>query len=389
MVTAEGNTIMELPSSPHYFYDSNHTRYELYSSNGAESYNWLFLPGGPGADSSYLHSLVDTLDLPGNVWLIDLPGNGSNIDATDSENFDKWFEIFLAVIQKFDDPILVGHSFGGMFPLLFPELEDKLKGFIILNSSPSLWLEEAVEYSRQFDLPDLSEEMADFTQHPSQQTFEVALDACMPYYFPKETLKKGRELLLQIPFQYLPAVWWQKKAIELNFSAKWVPQKVPTLIVGSKYDCICPYTLFKKDERFQRSNIEFLFLENAGHCGWLESPQEMKAGFKNFSRRLNLADKPNTHTVVVILESKQGKEELLKNALIKVAEKSRCEDSCLEYRFYQDDGNPLRFALHEKWKSKELHQLQFSKPYILDFAKETEGLLEKPFEAVFGKEVTN
>ena len=56
-------------------YDSHRVRYNLYQTNRGTPYNWLFFPGGPGADSSYLRSLVDELELPGNVWLIDLPGN--------------------------------------------------------------------------------------------------------------------------------------------------------------------------------------------------------------------------------------------------------------------------------------------------------------------------
>jgi pimeloyl-ACP methyl ester carboxylesterase len=279
---AEENTRMKK-----YLYDAHHVRYELYQTNEGKPYNWLFFPGGPGADSSYLSSLVDDLELPGNVWLIDLPGNGSNIYEDYSENFDQWIQLFPDIIQQFDNPVLVGHSFGGMFPLLFPELENYLKGFVILNSAPVLWLEEAVAYSKQFDLPDLSKEMQEFTLNPNSETFKAALDACMPYYFPKKTLEKGRELLSHVSFQYQPAVWWQRKAIESNFSAKWIPQKVPTLIIGSKYDCICPFSLFKNDKRFQRLNVELLFIEDAGHMIWVENPLAAKETFKNFISRLS------------------------------------------------------------------------------------------------------
>lgn len=279
---------MYAKNASRYTYDSNNIRYALYQTNGIENYNWLFFPGGPGVDSSYFHGLVKILNLPGKVWLIDLPGNGSNVEGVVPYDFDKWFKIFPKMIQKFENPILVGHSFGGMFPLLFPELEDKLSAFVILNSAPSLWLEAAVEYSQQFDLPDLSKEMADFTQYPSQETFEVALDACMPYYFTKDTLDLGRELLLKVPFQYLPAVWWQRKAIELKFYAKWVPQAVPTLVLGSKYDCICPFFLFKNDKRFQRENIRLAYIENAGHLPWVEQPLVVKSMFTEFVKSLKV-----------------------------------------------------------------------------------------------------
>jgi hypothetical protein len=54
---------------PNYFYDKNQVRFNLISTRGKESVNWLFFPGGPGADSSYLLDLVNILNLPGNVWL--------------------------------------------------------------------------------------------------------------------------------------------------------------------------------------------------------------------------------------------------------------------------------------------------------------------------------
>lgn len=104
-----------------------------------------------------------------------------------------------------------------------------------------------------------------------------------------------------------------------------------------------------------------------------------------------IAEEPlshKAHTVIVILEAKQGKENLLKEALSKVAQLSRLEESCIEYHFYQDKENPVRFALYEQWKSKEVHEKQFSKPYIIDFAKQAESWLDKPYDAIFGQEIS-
>lgn len=268
----------------HFLFDINHIRYQLIASNEGKPYNWIFLPGGPGADSCYFQSLINFLNLPGNTWFIDFPGSGRNIHP--GYNFDRWFDIFLPALKKFENVILVGHSFSGMFPLLFPELENILKGYVILHSAPSLWLEEAAIYSKRFNLPDFSSEMQDFTLNPNEKTFRVALDACMPYYFPPHTLEEGRHFVSQIPFQYLPTVWWQRKAVEINFSAKWVPEQVPTLIVGGTYDCMCPFTLFQRDKRFSRPNITMFNIENGGHFGWLESPNEYKRLFSDFQAKV-------------------------------------------------------------------------------------------------------
>ncbi|HSW85987.1 MAG TPA: alpha/beta hydrolase [Rhabdochlamydiaceae bacterium] len=270
-----------------YFHDTNHIRYELVASHEGKPYNWLFLPGGPGGDSSYLHTLVDNLELPGNVWLIDLPGNGSNTESVPADySYDSWFEIFIPMIQKFENPILVGHSFGGMFPLFFPDLEKHLKGMIFLNSSPSLWKEEAVSYAEQYNLPSIDKEMQNFIQCPNDATFKIALDACMPYYFPATTLDKARPIMSSFPFRFQPAVWWQHKVLELDFSNIWVPQNIPALIVTGTYDCICPYYLFQKDERFKRSNIDLINVDNGGHLPWFENLEMVKNAFEHFCQRL-------------------------------------------------------------------------------------------------------
>jgi len=95
----------------------------------------------------------------------------------------------------------------------------------------------------------------------------------------------------------------------------------------------------------------------------------------------------NDYTVIVLLESKPGLENELKQALIKVANKSREETTCIEYHLHQDLENKAKFGLYEKWKCQEDHQKQFSKPYIQEFADKAGDLLAKPYEGLFGVEL--
>ncbi len=267
-----------------YFYDENEIRYNLASTNGGKAFNWLFVPGGPGADSSYFLSLVQLLQPPGNAWLIDLPGNGSH--TVWKEGFDKWLSMFVPMIKRFENPILVGHSFGGQLPFLYEELEDILKGFVILNGTPTWSPEEAVRFAKEHNLPNFREDMKVFVDNPNQTTFKQALAACTPYYFRPDNLEFGKSLLKELPFAYEPAVWWQNKVVEIAFDVKWLPQKVKTLIIGGEYDGMLPFSLFEKDSRFDRENIEKVLIKNAGHFTWIEEPEKTRKVIKKFEESL-------------------------------------------------------------------------------------------------------
>lgn len=93
------------------------------------------------------------------------------------------------------------------------------------------------------------------------------------------------------------------------------------------------------------------------------------------------------HTVVVVLEAKQGKENELAAALKAVIQPSRSESTCLEYRLHKSIENPNQFVLYENWESKEKHQKQFTKPYIVELGEKLNDLLAKPYQAIFAEEV--
>lgn len=91
------------------------------------------------------------------------------------------------------------------------------------------------------------------------------------------------------------------------------------------------------------------------------------------------------YTVIVILEAKPGKENELESELKKVAEYSRAESTNIEYKLNKSIDNPKQFILYENWVNKEMHQAQFEKPYIKNFANKLEELLAKPYEAFFSE----
>lgn len=250
-------------------YDHNQTRFRLVKELPGK-YNWLFFPGGPGADSSYLLSLSEKLNLPGKVWLVDLKENGTNSTQDQNYNFDEWFENFVPAINFFENPIYVGHSFGGMLPLMFPELENILKGLIIIASAPKFDQEETIKIIKEKSIEIDKTYLEAFLKNPNNETFKKALLSGARRHFPISNLEKGKVFLKNINFNFYATLWINNKIELINSKISWTPS-VPTLILGGTEDCINPISIFKKDTRFKKENIEIVTIEKAGHFPWVDN----------------------------------------------------------------------------------------------------------------------
>lgn len=90
------------------------------------------------------------------------------------------------------------------------------------------------------------------------------------------------------------------------------------------------------------------------------------------------------HSVIVFLEAKPEAKEAVKAAIADIAELSRAEPTCIDYRVHEDLNNTNQFIFYENWESKEAHQQQFEKPYIIAFGEKMAGLLAKPYSVFFG-----
>ena len=118
------------------FWTRSGARLQRVHQNSNSQYNWLFLPGGPGLGSESLSDLIKILSLPGAIWYLDLPEDGSNT-TDDKFSFSNWSISLIEATKALDQVILVAHSSGGMFALATPELEDNLLGLVLMDSSPN------------------------------------------------------------------------------------------------------------------------------------------------------------------------------------------------------------------------------------------------------------
>ena len=258
-------------------------RLRLIRSNAGEKINWLFLPGGPGFDASYFLSFTVDLQVPGSIWHLDLPGNGSN-PKPESFDFFQWRESLVEATKTLHNVVLVAHSFGAIFTLMCPELESELVGLVLLNGASTSWSDAFKSIREEKQLPSLDKAKQLYDNDRSDAAFKRLSLAAADYYFTPESADQGREILQQTAMAHAPFDWAVSN-IFAGFEASWVPTELPTLVIGADHDYTVPFSIMTNDSRFQRDNIEMTCLKNASHFPWLQQKQALMDCLVRFSEK--------------------------------------------------------------------------------------------------------
>ena len=83
-------------------------------------------------------------------------------------------------------------------------------------------------------------------------------------------------------------------------------------------------------------------------------------------------------TVVAEMVAKPGKEEALKQELLKLIEPTRREEGCLQYDLHVATDHPGRFVFYENWTSRVALDKHLQSPHLQAFAKVAKDLREDP-----------
>jgi pimeloyl-ACP methyl ester carboxylesterase len=253
-------------------------------SSRAGPLNWLLLPGGPGIGSESLEELAAALDVPGTIWLVDLPGDGSNRSAPGmaEDPFAAWPQVVLEAAQAVPNPVFAGHSTGGMYLLATPALAPHLKGLALLDTAPDAsWHPRFVEMTKRHPLPEVEAATAVYEQDRRDENIAAIAVASAEWNFTKNGMTAGRELLARMPYNSA-AVDWSEAHFDHIYRAAWWPQSVPVLILAGADDRIV-WQGGWEEERFQTPNAIFRRIPSGGHFPWIESPVEVRAAFDVFA----------------------------------------------------------------------------------------------------------
>ena len=250
-------------------------------------YNWLFLPGGPGLGSESLSNLTELLFLPGSIWYLDLPGDGSNTTEDDEQSFSNWSSALIEASRELANVILVAHSSGGMFALATPELENYLSGLVLMDSAPNAsWQNFFMEYVKKHPLPEAERLQNMYEKQASNALLQKLTLACASYFSTPTSIDKIIKMLTSLPFNYKSHLWAEQN-FDRTYQAKWIPQTIPTLIFSGDQDPITPLILFSQAEQFQRQNILIREIKNASHFPWFDNPEQVKQVFEEYRRFLS------------------------------------------------------------------------------------------------------
>ncbi len=269
--------------------DENGTRLRLAKSiKPVNQNNWLFIPGGPGVDSDSLRGLVEAFDLPGQYWLVDFALNGTNEEVNFPDDTCKhWPKYLEDLVGRFNNSIIVGHSFGGYLPFFSLKLEKTLKALIVIGSTPTLGSPVFSKTAEKHHLPSLDPARKAFTDNPSLATLKALYLAESDYFFTPQYRQEGIDQIInQLEYSIKTEYWWYSGGVSQYESIVWVPQSVPTLILTGENDYICPIALFHEDERFSRPNIKIRSLVNSGHFPWFENAVGLREEVRLFALNL-------------------------------------------------------------------------------------------------------
>lgn len=247
--------------------------------------SWLLLPGGPGIGSESLHELADAIDVPGAIWMVDLPGDGSNRVEAGRDPFSLWPGVLTEAAQMLPDCVYVGHSTGGMYLLSTPAVERHLIGLVLVSSAPDAgWRPRFVAMTEAHPLPEVDAATRAYEAERTPERLRDLAVASAPWNFTPASEARGRALLARMPYN-VEAVDWSDQHFDNSYVSTWWPSSLPTLIVSGGDDRIVDQSLWQQP-RFQGSNVLHRIIPGAGHFPWIEAPGAVRDAFRALAERV-------------------------------------------------------------------------------------------------------
>ncbi len=247
--------------------------------------NWLLLPGGPGIGSESLQELADAMQVPGSIWLIDLPGDGSNTARQDNDPYAAWPQVLIEAARAVPDAVFVGHSTGGMYLLSTPALGEVVRGLVLLDTAPdSAWHAEYLAMTLRDPMPAFERAAQEYASNKSRENLATLAVSSAEWNFTPVALASGRALLARMPYN-VAAAEWSDANFDRTFKASWWPTRLPVLRLWGDDDRIVSQRGWAASA-YQTPNVSARAIPNAGHFPWIDNPIAVTLAFQEFAAKL-------------------------------------------------------------------------------------------------------
>lgn len=254
-------------------------------SASAGPLNWLLLPGGPGIGSESLHELADAMQVPGTIWLVDLPGDGSNTHHALDDVYALWPEVLVEAAEAVPEAVFLGHSTGGMYLLATPRLRGRVRGLCLLDTAPDCrWHAHYVAMTQADPLPLFEQAAQAYARDKSIANLTTLAVTSAEWNFQPHALAAGRALLARMPYN-IAAVEWSDAYFDHIYQAAWWPTDIPVLRLWGECDRIVAQHGWAAS-RYASTNVLACGIPDAGHFPWIDNPAAVTAAFAQFAQRL-------------------------------------------------------------------------------------------------------
>lgn len=267
-------------------FTSSGAKLQLFHEIKEAKFNYVFIPGGPGLGSESLIELVELLSasLNDNLWLLDLPNDGSN--RSEHFSFANWRQALIEVSETLPNLVLVGHSTGGMYLQSIPELENKISGLVLMDSAPDCsWQAAFEQFCSQHPIDGMENVLQNYMASPNDETLKQLTVISAPYCFTEAHQEIGKQLFNNLPINYETTAW-SATHFDSIYQATWIPKIIPTLIFSGEQDKITPISNFSQKKEYLRDNITIDMIKDAAHFPWIENPKKIAELFLAHRQRL-------------------------------------------------------------------------------------------------------
>lgn len=235
----------------------------------------IVLHGGPGFDHAIYRPAFDALADIAQVIYVDHRGQGRSDDGDPSQwNLAQWGDDVRGLCEalEIEDPIVFGHSFGGMVAMAYATRHPQHPGALILSGTSARHDSERIAqcFGNLGGAHAADAARAFWTAPTPENTFEFRR-LCMRYYSvrPADPAAASRSIQRVEPAFHF--VGGELQTLDLLPELQRV--RCPTLVVGALGDPVCPIESSAAIvAALPPSLVRFERLEHSRHVYWADEP---------------------------------------------------------------------------------------------------------------------